>query len=128
MLTLKEHVKVIYAPLKNVSPDFIYKEQQSWYDLDPLDEILEKENFVDLILVDGPFGGSTPFARFSAIPFLNRKINDDFAVFLDDINRPEEREIVFEWKKILNCKMKFQGRHAYLHNKTNFDVSPLKIR
>lgn len=124
---LHNHVQIVYAPLIPLKKDYLYRSQQSWYDIEKIEEALKEHAKIDLILVDGPFGGSTPYARYSAIPFLLSKIHNDFAVFIDDINRKEEREIALEWQKILHCEINFHNRYACLHSATNFDITPWKL-
>ena len=78
----------------------------------------------DLVVVDGPYGKTTPFARYSALPFLKNKLADNFAVFLDDSSRIEEREIANEWLKLLQCKSVDKQRYTYFSSNTTFDVTP----
>ena len=51
----------------------------------------------DLLIVDGP-PGSTPQSRYPAIPYFRESLADDYAVILDDANRPEEQEILKRWQ------------------------------
>lgn len=124
---LEDYVKIIYAPLDVVKDEILFKDQKVWYDFKILEnELIEIKEF-DLVLVDGPFGGSTPYARYSTIPFLELKLANNYSIFLDDINRIHEMEIVAEWKNKLNCDVQYVDRYAVLSNSQDFDVTPFQL-
>lgn len=123
---LEKIVTVIVAPIVKVPQDLSYKNQETWYDIEKIKNEVKNIAF-DLILVDGPFGGSTSYARYSAVPFLQNQISDDFSIFLDDINRNDEKEIVKEWQKNLNCNLSFCERHAVLTTSKGFDITPFQL-
>ena len=91
--------------------------------------ILKREfneiNNIDLVLVDGPFGGGSPFARYSAIPFLKEKVKNSVSVYLDDTNRLDEKEIIIEWQKILKLRIFRKHRFSFLSNNVNFSTNPI---
>lgn len=124
---LEEYVTIIYAPLVEVSEDLLFKDQKKWYDLEVLKNSLKSNTEFDLIIVDGPYGGSTPFARYSAVPFLIDNLAKNHSVFLDDINRTEEKLIASEWGKMLNCNFKYIERYAVFSTAQKFDVSPFQL-
>lgn len=124
---LENHVTVIYAPLVEVADNLSYNAQKTWYDLEKFKNLISTTKF-DLIIVDGPYGGSTPFARYSAIPFLLDKLAENYTVFLDDINRNDERFIAAEWGQILNGEFKFIERYAVFSTNQKFDVSPFQLK
>ncbi|MFV8226699.1 hypothetical protein [Christiangramia aquimixticola] len=124
---LDEYVNFIQVDLEPISSNFLYKSQKCWYDLEKVSSLVQGTNKIDCILVDGPFGGITPYARYSAVPFLRQRLADNFGIFLDDIGRQEEWEIAREWRKLLNCQIQFHGKHAYLFSHSDFDIAPLKI-
>jgi len=124
---ISDYVKIIYAPLVDVSTDYTLKNQKTWYDTNILDQVLREQVEFDLILVDGPFGGSTPFARYSAVPYLERYINDKTSIYLDDIQRKDELEILTQWNKILNFNVREIERYACLKKDQNFDVTPFQL-
>lgn len=124
---LEEYVKIIHAPLNSVSDEILFKDQTLWYDENILNnELIDIKEF-DLVLIDGPFGGSTPYARYSAVPFLKVKLAKNFSIFLDDIKRFHEMEIVAEWKDKLDCEVKYIERYAVLSNSKNYDVKPFQL-
>lgn len=127
-LGLQNQVKIIIAPIADVPAEFAKKSQTKWYDTKSIAaEIASIDNF-DVVIVDGPFGGSTPFARYSAVPFLKPKLSGDFAIFLDDSNRADEKQIAADWIKITEAKSKNHKRYFCLIGKSGFDVAPYGIK
>jgi hypothetical protein len=122
--SLLENVTFIEAGLKEVPEQFRYKNQTKWFDTKALNSILEnKENF-DLIIVDGPHGWACPYARYSAVPFMRNKLNDYAAVFLDDTERPHEKEIANEWKSILEMDLTEYKTYSVLTKSKSFNAEP----
>lgn len=54
---------------------------------------------VDLLIVDGPPGGTGPLARYPALPILLDKISDGGIVILDDAIRDDEDKIIERWTR-----------------------------
>lgn len=124
-LGLADYVQVIYAPISDSAKNISKKEQTKWYDTSSLDQGTSTIDNFDLVIVDGPFGGLTPFARYSAVPYLKSRLANDFAIFLDDSNRKEEKEIALSWKTELDCKTIDKQRYTYFSsNKQVFDITP----
>lgn len=124
---LGEIVTLIYAPLKNVENEFNLKDQELWYDTEIISSAIDDTQYMDLIIVDGPYGGSTPYARYSAIPFLQNRLSKNFSIFLDDAHREHEDQIAMEWSKLLNLKSeKFKG-YVYFSTNTSFTTSLYKL-
>ncbi|WP_424494768.1 hypothetical protein [Salinimicrobium sp. GXAS 041] len=124
---LENYVKIVYAPLEEVTADLSYKEQKIWYCKNILQEEFQSLTYIDLVLVDGPFGGSTPYARYSAIPFLQKKLPEDCSIYLDDVNRPHEEEIAKEWKLMLKSDSRYIDRYVVLSKAQKFDVTPFHL-
>lgn len=124
---LKDYVKLIHAPQTGIVENLRLSGQKTWYDVEILTTELDEKDF-DLILVDGPFGGSTKFARYSAVPFLKSRIAQNFSVFLDDVNRRDERGISEEWENILQCKARYIERYAVFCTSKSFDVAPFQMQ
>ncbi|WP_282017515.1 class I SAM-dependent methyltransferase [Salegentibacter mishustinae] len=124
---ISDFVKIIYAPLVEVSNNYALTDQRTWYDTYILDQKLKDQIEFDLILVDGPFGGSTPYARYSAVPYLERYINDRTSIYLDDVQRKDEAEILTLWNKKLKFKVIEIERYACLKKDQNFDVTPFQL-
>jgi 16S rRNA G966 N2-methylase RsmD len=123
-MNLKNYVEIIVSQISPISKEYAKEGQEKWYDTSILSEALCHFNNVGLVLVDGPYGGSTPFARYSAIPFLKNKLADNYAIFLDDSAREHEMKIAKDWKNLLNATTINYTRYTYLTNKLNFDIAP----
>ena len=128
ILNIDDKVKIIYAPIVKVKKDLAFNDQSTWYDTELLNLEIHKDIKFDLILVDGPAGATSSFARYSAVPYLKNNLANNFSVFLDDIDREDEKKIVLEWQKILDCQALYRDRYAYFMKESNFDVSPFQIR
>ncbi|APS38798.1 Methyltransferase domain-containing protein [Salegentibacter agarivorans] len=125
--SVSDYVKVIYAPLAKVPDNYSLEEQETWYDIQILEKTFTGEEKFDLILVDGPFGGSTPYARYSAIPFLRKLTLDQASIFLDDVQRTDEAFILKEWEQLLGREANIQERYGFFKNHTSFDVKPFQL-
>ncbi|WP_405199464.1 class I SAM-dependent methyltransferase [Christiangramia sp. LLG6405-1] len=124
---ISEYVRVIYAPLRKVSDNYSLEEQETWYDTQILEETFTGQEKFDLILVDGPFGGSTPYARYSAIPFLRKITLDQASIFLDDVQRADEAFILKEWEQLLDREANILERYGFFNDQTSFDVKPFQL-
>ncbi|MFI1772228.1 glycosyltransferase [Thalassobellus citreus] len=123
-MNLDNYVKIVIAPLKNVDSGISKECQDQWYSTESL-SIAKVDTFkYDLVVVDGPPGFLTPYSRYSAIPFLKNNISKTFAVFLDDANRSEEKEISNDWHLILGGHIKGYNRYCYLSDNLDFDTAP----
>ena len=67
-------------------------ERYSWYDA-------RMEFFapIELMIVDGPPGNSGKLARYPAVPLLRKRLAPSSVIILDDLHRPDEREIFQKW-------------------------------
>lgn len=64
-----------------------------WYDIEGMPRL-----DISLLLVDGP-PRNTPGGRYGALPILMDQMRDDCVVILDDVERPEERWVLKQWKR-----------------------------
>jgi len=126
-MDLDGYVKIVHAPLVDVPAVYAKENQQKWYDTTVIEAAINQNQSLDMIIVDGPYGGSTPFARFSAVPFLLSKMSTNYAVFLDDTNREQEKMIAADWHAKLGGKIKNYKRYTTLTNSSGFDVNPYGI-
>lgn len=124
---LMEYIKFLYVPISTVNHEFSYKDQNKWYDTEILSNALIDKNNFDLVLVDGPWHGTSTYARYSAIPFLEKKLIKNVSVFLDDTYREEELEILNLWKEILQLDMKIYEKYSILYHNPNFIVEPFQL-
>ncbi|WP_047547855.1 class I SAM-dependent methyltransferase [Psychroserpens sp. Hel_I_66] len=126
-LGLAKYVTVIYAPIQSIERSLALGEQEVWYDTTVLNEHLKMMNEVDLVLIDGPFGGLTPNARFSPIPYIKDRLAKSYSIFLDDVDREDEKHITQEWIDMLNCSVKKIERYVVLSSNTKFFSKPLQL-
>lgn len=91
------NVTIIHAPL---IPSPLSLNHLSWYDTETLD-VFCKNNTFDIVLIDGPLAHKKEnmLSRYPAIPYLNKKLNMNYSIFLDDANREGEKQILKLWKK-----------------------------
>ena len=95
---LQEHVNLIYAPLEKTN---LALENNSWYSVKSLSENINNDLKFSLAIVDGP-GAWKPeirLSRYPAVPYLINFLADNFSIYLDDINRKGEKEILSLWQK-----------------------------
>ncbi|HEX9979485.1 MAG TPA: hypothetical protein VGB50_02845 [Flavobacterium sp.] len=121
---LSNYVSIKVAPISDVPSKYAYEKQQKWYDHKLVDSAIDGNQNIDLVIVDGPYGRTTPYARYTAVPFLKEKLGSDYAIFLDDTARDHEKQIASEWHKLLGGQMYDHNRYTYLTNLRGFDVSP----
>ena len=127
-LGLESYIKPIVVPITSLKKELAYKGQSVWYDVDQLTAKLAGSPRFDIVIVDGPYGGSTPFARYSAYPFIQAYLADDYVVFLDDTDRDQEKEIAKVWKDQMNGKMFRNPFYTVFKSGAQaFDISPFCI-
>ncbi|MEX0326085.1 MAG: O-methyltransferase [Puniceicoccaceae bacterium] len=91
-----DFVRFVHAP---IAPGHYTRGISEWFDEDLLSHELGDERF-DLVLVDAPISSKgNRLARLPAGKFINNRLAADFALFLDDINRPGEQKIYRTWKR-----------------------------
>lgn len=78
------------AALRPVTVD---GETYQWYDPETFAGLSD----VDLLVVDGPPGGTGPQARYPALRLLEQALSPQAVVLLDDADRPDEQEILRRW-------------------------------
>lgn len=92
---LSSYATIITAPLAQFRYEG-FENDFNWYGLDYDD--LPKE--IDLLVIDGPFGGLNSYARYPAGPQLFPRLSRDAHVFLDDAARRDEAELPRLWRDI----------------------------
>ncbi|MDR8394653.1 class I SAM-dependent methyltransferase [Aliifodinibius sp. S!AR15-10] len=110
---LDKVAEVIESPLREYSMD---GHSRTWYDFDP-DVYLEQN--IDLLIIDGPPGNTSPLARYPAVPLLKSWLSSDGIILLDDGNREDEKEIAEKWIKELNATPEFhkEGKGIWIIRK-----------
>lgn len=94
-----------------------------WFEI-PEDSCLRKGNY-DLVIIDGPKGFESKYARFGIVNFLKERINESSIVFLDDTDRDDEKFIL----KSLREKFSFNSclnfnKYTRLSFQNNFITAP----
>lgn len=87
---LAEVASVLDAPLEDVDIGTV---RWSWYRLGP-----DVPPSIDALFVDGPPAGTGTLARYPALPRLSERLTPGAVVFVDDGDRPDEREMVRRWQ------------------------------
>ena len=113
-----QYVSFIYAPFCQTDKCNL-SENQVWYNTKVLDKEIKADK-MDMVIIDGPGGATSKFARYPAIPYLLPRIHENTSVFLDDIHRNDEYKILNEWQKLLNKKYRIFNRYAYYGNAGDF--------
>jgi hypothetical protein len=108
---LEDVVRLIYAP---VDDEFEGSGGLRWYRRDVISKELADAK-VKLLLVDGPPAHSRRLSlcRFPALPFLNRWLDDDFCVVLDDATRSGERDVSKRWATEFGLKFECSADTGY---------------
>jgi hypothetical protein len=103
-------VTVVRAPLSPFSPAWPH-EEAIWYEQDSIRAATAGQR-IDLLIVDGPPARQPGrnHSRYPAVPFFAAMLSDDYAIILDDIDRPAEREIVKCWERHLDIT--FERRYV----------------
>jgi hypothetical protein len=121
---LDRHASVICAPLAPYAGAWPGEEGR-WYAAAPLERAINDP--VDVLLVDGPsaYTRLTRHARYPALPFFRARLDEDFAVFLDDISRPGERDVLARWEQEFDLRFErryVRGRIAVARSGRSFVV------
>jgi len=127
LYNLQDIVTLIHAPLTEPDTDICLNEQELWYDSEKITAALGGNAEVDLIVVDGPYGGSTPFARYSAVPFLHDRLSKNHGIFRDDTRRDDEDQIAKHWSKILDLPQQKFNRYTYFTSDASFGTAPYTL-
>jgi hypothetical protein len=98
---LDDVVTVVRAPLR-ASPPGWPGEDGGWYEQGKLTETIG-DGPVDLLVIDGPpaYLAEREHSRYPAVPFFAPMLADDYAIILDDVDRPGEQDIMAHWERQL---------------------------
>ncbi len=119
---LKDHVEFIYAPVNS-------SVKNSWYNEELLRRHLPQSGKVDMLIVDGPlaYHKNTRKSRSRALDFFHPFLNDSCFLLLDDIDRMNERLIMWNWSRKYGFDFKVAfATSAYAIRGASFNVLPLK--
>lgn len=74
-------------------PFIINNSEYKWYDIN----FLKPDQKIDMLIIDGPPSSIQPKARYPALPLLEKYLNDDAIILIDDCKREGDLEIVKLW-------------------------------
>jgi predicted O-methyltransferase YrrM len=96
---LLDSVNVIHTELIE---NTLNEDTGPWYDVEKIKAEIDRP--IDLLVVDGPpaYMEGSSLSRYPALPLLNELMNDDCAIFLDDIHRKGEASILKKWSNSYN--------------------------
>jgi Methyltransferase domain len=119
---LSEHASVICAPLVPALSPWPGDDAR-WYSSATLDAAITEP--IDVLIVDGPSAYAKPTrrARYPALPYFRRLLATDCAVFLDDVARRGEREVLARWEQEFGLRFErryVRGRIAIARTGTSF--------
>ena len=111
---LEDVASLVVAPLTQCSHAV---GNLSWYDEEVVANAIIGRS-IDCILVDGPtaYESGKELARYPALPVTYELMSERCSIFLDDINRPGEKEIVKRWSDSFELSfvlLKGRGGLAY---------------
>jgi len=123
----KDKIKLIVGELKeHHQKEFTEYDNKYWYDLKTVKEAINSLDVViDLVVVDGPSTGLSKYSRYPAIPMIKNKLSKNVSIFLDDIRRKGEKEILVKWNKELEGELQFEKMYGVIKKGNNFSTRPL---
>lgn len=87
---LADVATIVHAPLT----EFVINNQTwLWYDL----ACLKLDQFIDLLVIDGPPGSIQKLSRYPALPLLYQQLSNQATIMLDDGYRDDEQAIAALW-------------------------------
>jgi hypothetical protein len=99
-----EVVPLVPLPADLVDVGLQWTAGSFWYDVERIRQVCPPE--IDTLVVDGPPPGpDTVLSRDPAVPALEDQLAASYSVFLDDVDRPAERESARRWGVRLGISM-----------------------
>ncbi len=103
--SLSHIARVVHAPLEGTPP---------WYTRSALGQSPEA---IDLLIIDGPpaFAAGHERRRAPALEAFDDRLTADASVFLDDIDRPGEQQVLAEWQQHLDWRFTIDTTAGIAH-------------
>ena len=120
---LEDTVKILQAPLTHCALSI---DNNQWFDVNLLNDHTNNKKF-DMVIIDGPpaWEESKKTARYRAVPYIMKKLSDDFSIYLDDANRAGEESIIKLWEKEFNIEFTLPGSSlAFYYGGNTFYTEP----
>jgi hypothetical protein len=117
---------LIHAELdENEDKEFLIQNNKIWYKNSIVKSALDKIENIDLVIVDGPSTRTSPYARYPSYLSIKNKLASSYCIFLDDIARKAEREIIENWNETINGNLHFEKVYATITVGHKFSTKPL---
>ncbi len=117
---LPDNIRIQLLPLTDKS---VYKNDTEVYAYEGFEEALKGKKF-DLISIDGPFGGYAKiYARVDILRVLPSCLEDSFVIFMDDSNRPGEKQTIKEMLAVLEKNNIKYSTGEYKGNKFTYIIT-----
>lgn len=96
---LRDHGVADFAEVRRapLSPVSVPDHATPWYD----EEALHDLDDIGLLIVDGPPATTGPAARYPAVPLLRDRLSARCTIFVDDLIRPADYDVVQSWRALL---------------------------
>lgn len=123
----EENLTLVHAEIdKHNNAELKAYDNEFWYNYEKVKIAINNlDNEIDLVVVDGPSTGTSTYVRYSALPILKTKLSKSSCIFLDDIRRPSEREIITKWNTIINGNLRFEKMYGIITLGDGFSTKPL---
>ncbi|PHQ28661.1 O-methyltransferase [Leeuwenhoekiella nanhaiensis] len=125
---LEKYVKFIHAPIVQIESNIAFQNQKKWYDPKIIRKKIESVDHFDFVIVDGPWGATTPYARYSAFPVLKDLTSTSTKWLLDDTDRPEEMQIAEMWKQGREITIYKYKRYSILQDYSQYNMAPYNLQ
>ncbi len=123
-MELSSNIKLFHLPICMETAST--RRGKAWYQI-PDEHPVNDLKDIDLVIIDGPWGGLGKNARHGFISFIKEKMSNELIVFLDDIWRPDEIEIANEATKVLGLKLEDHYRYARLYKHRKYISQPNRV-
>lgn len=87
---LEKYAQIVYAPLVKHE---IEEQEFLWYEM----KDINREDSIDLVIIDGPPAHPNTESRYPCLPLLYEILSKEAVLILDDANREGEQKILKKW-------------------------------
>jgi predicted O-methyltransferase YrrM len=96
----------------------------SWYNEEAIFNQIKNKRF-DLVIIDGP-PVYNEYERYPALPFIFDYLGPNYSVYLDDVDRTGEKQILAKWEELKGMKFNVLGEKIARSIKgTFYDTVPV---
>ncbi len=114
-----ENTITIFSPLCASEKS---KNNLEWYNNKIINTHISENLLFDLVIIDGPpaHEKSKSLSRYPALPFIKKKLNKSYSIYLDDASRKGEQEVIKYWKDEFNYSYNLINNRIALFSDDNF--------